>query len=85
MAIKYSDDQLQEINRLIKDSDLNQTQIAEAINKKFPNAQYKVKPDTITHYARKYFKVPQGGALNNAYKNRFSGVLTTKEGTEKLL
>ena len=85
MAIKYSDDQLQEINRLIKDSDLNQTQIAESINKKFPNAQYKVKPDTITHYARKYFKVPQGGALNNAYKNRFSGVLTTKEGTEKLL
>jgi hypothetical protein len=85
VAIRYSDNQIDEINKLIKDSDLNQSQIAEAVNKKFPNATNKVKGDTVTHYARKYFKVPQGGALNNAYKKRFSGVLTTKEGTEKLL
>ena len=79
MAIKYSDDQLQEINRLIKDSDLNQTQIAEAINKKFPNALYKVKPDTITHYARKYFKVPQGGALTTLIKIDFREFLQLKK------
>ena len=85
MRVRYSEKQINEINKLIKDSDLNQSQIAEAVNKKFPNAADKVKPDTVTHYARKYFKVPKDGALNKAYKKRFAGVLTTKEGTEKLL
>jgi len=85
VAVKYSENQINEINRLIKDSSLNQTQISEAVNKKFPKAPNQVSPSTVTHYSKKYFKVPTGGALNNAYKKRFSGVLTTKEGTEKLL
>ena len=85
VAVKYSENQINEINRLIKDSSLNQTQISEAVNKKFPTATNQVSPSTVTHYSKKYFKVPTGGALNNSYKKRFSGVLTTKEGTEKLL
>jgi len=85
VAVKYSENQINEINRLIKDSSLNQTQISEEVNKKFPTATNQVSSSTVTHYSKKYFKVPTGGALNNAYKKRFSGVLTTKEGTEKLL
>ena len=83
MRVRYSENQINEINRLIANSTLNQSQIAAAVNEKFKNAPDKVKPDTVTHYARKYFKVPRGGALNKAYKKRFEGVLTTKEGTEK--
>ena len=85
MRVRYSENQINEINRLIANSTLNQSQIAAAVNEKFKTAPDKVKPDTVTHYARKYFKVPRGGALNKAGKGQtrgtrsFSNLTTAKK------
>ena len=81
--------QIDEINRLIKDTDLNQSDIAEAVNKKFPKEK-PLKNYNVTHYAKKYFgvKTPKykpGVSVTNiltpAYKKRF----TFKERKGKLL
>ena len=48
--------QIDEINRLIRDTDLNQSDIAEAVNKKFPKEK-PLKNYNVTHYAKKYFGV----------------------------
>tara|TARA_Y100001937_G_scaffold24192_1_gene34793 strand:+ start:247 stop:2646 length:2400 start_codon:yes stop_codon:yes gene_type:complete len=81
--------QIDEINRLIRDTDLNQSDIAEAVNKKFPKEK-PLKNYNVTHYAKKYFgvKTPKykpgvsvAGVLTPAYKKRF----TFKERKGKLL
>ena len=74
--VKYTTNQINEINRLIKNSFLNQTQISEAVNKKFPNTTNQVSPSTVTHYSKKYFKVPTGGALNGISADQINGTYT---------
>ena len=80
MAIKFTAEQIKEIERLIKNTDLNQSEIAEAVNKKFPKLT-PLEGHNVTHYAKKYFgiKTPkwkpgvaQESVLTPAYKKRFA-------------
>tara|TARA_X000001388_G_scaffold50522_1_gene36502 strand:- start:553 stop:3123 length:2571 start_codon:yes stop_codon:yes gene_type:complete len=72
--------QINEINRLIKNTNLNQSEIAEAVNKKFPKEK-PLEGYNVTHYGRKYFNVPARAPLNEKYKKRF----TFRERKGKLL
>ena len=76
----FAQKQINEINRLIKDTDLNQSEIAEAVNKKFPKEK-PLQGYNVTHYGRKYFNVPSRAPLNKEYKKRF----TFRERKGKLL
>jgi len=67
---KITQNQIKEINKLIKTTKLNQSDIAEAVNKKFPEP--KLEGFNVTHYAKKYFNIPSNGKLNKAYKDRFT-------------
>jgi len=80
VAIKFTAEQIKEIERLIKNTDLNQSEIAEAVNKKFPKLT-PLEGHNVTHYAKKYFgiKTPkwkpgvaQESVLTPAYKKRFA-------------
>ena len=48
--------QIDEINRLIKETNLNQSEIAEAVNEKFPKLE-PIKPHNVTHYSKKYIEL----------------------------
>ena len=75
MAIKFTEAQVKEINKLIRDTDLNQSEIAEAVNTKFPKAT-PVEGHNVTHYAKRYFGVKmqtgKKSILTPAYKRRFT-------------
>ena len=78
----YTQKQINEINKLIKNTDLNQSDIAKEVNKKIKkNITDKVTSSTVTYYGRKYFNVPKREPLNEEYKKRF----TFKDRKGKLL
>jgi hypothetical protein len=69
----YTQSQINKINKLIKNTNLNQSDIAKEVNKKIKkNITDKVTGSTVTHYGRKYFNVPSGAPLNEEYKKRFT-------------
>ena len=68
---QFTEAQISEINKLIKDTNLNQSEIAEAVNTKFPKAT-QLEGFNVTSYARKYFGISSKAPLNEKYKKRFT-------------
>jgi len=68
----YTQEQSDEVVKLIKNTDLNQTEIAAEVNKNpaFKNLD-EMTPDGVRHHARNYFKIRRRARASKAYRRRF--------------